>query len=493
MSLKLNRKPIVFYPDPSRTIARFYYTGDEKATRVIQKVLQLSPQEVHCELMQVLRDFSIRHRQISKVFETNFNKVLHLFKRLNVDPESLSRDMKLFIGSYFSHEYSVEAAAFFNPSIVEHPDQYGMRKGEKRIIVSFRATGEGHISSIVFKEGIIDANNDLHFNKTGSLDEMPEFIQRTVYDKKTFIRKLDEMNIRKDIIHVVMDKLEDKFGYGDLQASIKETLKDITLTHTKRSVIDEINWVADSHYEINFSIDTSLSERVIYPISYRESNGIEDARFVRFTDENGEVTYYATYTAYNGYAILPKLITTRNFYHFKVSPLNGKYAQNKDMALFPRKVNGQYAMVGRYDGVNNYIMFSDKVNLWQNAILIQEPSFPWEFIQIGNSGSPIETSEGWLLINHGVGPMRRYCLGAVLLDLDDPRKVIGHLSYPLMVPNEKEREGYVPNVIYSCGSIIHNDEVIIPYAMSDYSSSFVTVSLRELLEALKNNRPHKCK
>jgi predicted GH43/DUF377 family glycosyl hydrolase len=492
MSVKLNRKSVVFYPDPKRTIARFYYTGDEKASRIIQKVLQLSPEQVHCELMQVLRDFSTRHRQISKVFETNFNKVLHLFQGLNVDPESLSKEMKLFIGSYFSHEYSVEAAAYFNPSIVAHPDQYGMGEGEKRIIVSFRATGEGHISSIVFKEGKIDANNDLHFKEYGNLDEMPELIKRTVYDKKTFISKLHEMDIHKDIINVVMDKLNDKFIYGELQASIKDTLKDITLTHTKRSVIDEINWVADSHYEINFSIDTSLSERVIFPISFRESNGIEDARFVRFTDDNGELTYYATYTAYNGYAILPKLITTKDFYYFKVSPLNGKYAQNKDMALFPRKINGQYAMVGRYDGVNNYIMFSDKVNLWQNATLLQEPSYPWEFIQIGNSGAPIETPKGWLLINHGVGPMRRYSLGAVLLDLDDPGKVIGHLSYPLMVPNEKEREGYVPNVIYSCGSIIHNNEVIIPYAMSDYSSSFVTVSVKELLEELKNNSQHKC-
>ena len=487
MSIKLNRKPIVFYPDPSRTIARFYSTGNERALQIIQKVLQLSPEIIYSELQQVLRDFSTRHRQISKVFKTNFNNIRYLFEDLKLDPDSLSNDMKLFIGSYFTHEYSVEAAAYFNPSIVEHPDQYGMGEGEKRIIVSFRATGEGHISSIVFKEGVIDANNNFHFNEYGNLDEMPECVKRTVYNKKAFINKLDEMNIRKDIIKVVMDKLNDKFIYGELQASIADTLKDITLTHTKRKVIEEINWVADSHYEITFSIDTSLSERVIFPISYSERNGIEDARFVRFTNDDGKVTYYATYTAYNGYAILPKLVATKDFYHFKVSPLHGKYAQNKDLALFPRKINGQYAMVGRYDGVNNYIMFSDKVNLWQNARLLQKPSYPWEFIQIGNSGSPIETPDGWLLIIHGVGPMRRYSLGAILLDLDNPKKVIGHLKSPLMVPNEKEREGYVPNVIYSCGSIIHNNELIIPYAMSDYASSFVTVPVKDLLEELKNN------
>ena len=487
MSVSVKRKPIVFYPDPKRTIARFYYTGDDNALQVINKILQLSPEQVFIELSQVLRDFSTRHRQITKVFETNFNNVLHLFKKLKIEPESLSKELKLLIGSYFTHEYSVEAAAYFNPSIIEHPDQYGLEQGQKRIIVSFRATGEGHISSIVFRQGIIDQNNDLHFIEPGQLDEMPEHIKRTVYNKQSFIKKLDEMNIRKNIVNLVLDKLNDKFLYGELQESVTETLKDIALTPTKRKVIEEIFWVADSHYEITFSLDTSLSERVIFPVSKSESNGIEDARFVKFTDDDGKVIYYATYTAYNGYAILPRLISTRDFYNFKICPMGGKYSQNKDMALFPRKIKGKYVMVGRYDGVNNYIMFSDKINLWKNAKLLQKPSFPWEFIQIGNSGSPVETEEGWLLITHGVGPMRRYSLGAILLDLENPEKVIGHLQYPLMIPNEKEREGYVPNVIYSCGSIIHNNEIIIPYGMSDYATSFATIPIDELLRELKNN------
>ena len=488
MSVTIKRKPIIFYPDPKRTITRFYDPGDEKATEVIQKVLQLSSEEIYFELQQVLRDFSTRHRHITQVFESNFTTISHLFDKLNIDPASLSEEVKLFIGSYFTHEYSVEAAAYFNPSIVEHPDQFGLKEGQKRIIVSFRATGEGHISSIVFKEGIIDRNSNFYFNDPGQLEEVPENVKRTVYNKKAFARKLDEMNIRKNIVDIVLSKLKDEFIYGELQAAIAETLKDVTLTPTKRKVIQEINWVADSHYEITFSLDTALSERVIFPIFYSESNGIEDARFVRFTDDNGEVIYYATYTAYNGYTILPKLISTKDFYHFKVFPLNGKYAQNKDLALFPRKIKGKYAMVGRYDGMNNYIMFSDNINLWKEARLLQKRSIPWEFIQIGNSGSPIETKEGWLLITHGVGPMRKYRLGAILLDLDDPGKVIGHLKHPLMVPNEKEREGYVPNVVYSCGSIIHNNELIIPYSMSDYASSFVTIPLDELLEELKHNR-----
>lgn len=487
MSVSVKRKSIVFYPDPKRIIARFYYTGDDNAIEIIKKVLQLSSETVFNELRQVLRDFSIRHRQITKVFETNFNNVQHLLKKLEIEPESLSKELKLLIGSYFTQEYSIEAAAYFNPSIIEHPDQYGLKLGEKRIIISFRATGEGHISSIVFRQGIIDQNNDFHFTEPGQLDEVPEHVKRTVYNKQDFIKKLDEMNIHKNIVTQVLDKLNDEFQYGELQESVTETLKDITLTPTKRKVIEEIFWVADSHYEITFSLDTSLSERVIFPVSKSESNGIEDARFVRFTGENDEITYYATYTAYNGYAILPKLLLTKDFYYFKVCPLKGEYAQNKDMALFPRKIRGKYVMVGRYDGVNNYIMFSDKINLWTDAKLLQQPTFPWEFIQIGNSGSPIETKEGWLLITHGVGPMRRYCLGAILLDLENPEKVIGHLRYPLMIPNEKEREGYVPNVIYSCGSIIHNNEIIIPYGMSDYASSFATIPIDELLHELKIN------
>jgi len=487
MTVTVKRKSITFYPDPKRIIARFYYTGDDNALQIINKVLQLSAEAVYNELHQVLRDFSTRHRQITKVFEINFKNVRHLLKKLKLDPESLSKELKLLIGSYFTQEYSIEAAAYFNPSIIEHPDQEGLKLGEKRIIISFRATGEGHISSIVFRQGIIDQNNDFHFTEPGQLDEMPERIKRTVYNKQSFIKKLDEMDIHKNIVNHVLDKLNDEFVYGELQASVTETLKDITLTPTKRKVIEEIYWVADSHYEITFSLDTSLSERVIFPVSKSESNGIEDARFVRFTDDNDEIIYYATYTAYNGYAILPKLLLTKDFYYYKVCPLKGKYAQNKDMALFPRKINGRYAMVGRYDGVNNYIMFSDKITLWTDAKLLQQPTFPWEFIQIGNSGSPIETKEGWLLITHGVGPVRRYCLGAILLDLENPEKVIGHLKNPLIIPNEKEREGYVPNVIYSCGSIIHNNEVIIPYGMSDYASSFATIPLDELLHELKNN------
>jgi len=247
-------------------------------------------------------------------------------------------------------------------------------------------------------------------------------------------------------------------------------------------------WLALSHYEIDFSIDSAISERVIFPISDTEKNGIEDARFVKFIDDNGEVTYYATYTAFDGVSILPKLLETKDFYHFKCSPIHGEVAQNKGMALFPRKINGKYAMLCRIDGVNNYIAFSDNINIWREAKIIQKPKYPWELVQVGNSGSPLETEEGWLIITHGVGPMREYSLGAALYELDNPEKEISRLKTPLLSPNEEEREGYVPNVVYSCGAIIHNNELIIPYAMSDHASTFATVNLKELLAAIKNSK-----
>jgi predicted GH43/DUF377 family glycosyl hydrolase len=233
-------------------------------------------------------------------------------------------------------------------------------------------------------------------------------------------------------------------------------------------------------------LDTAISERVIFPVSANERNGIEDARFVKFIDENGEATYYATYTAYDGLSILPKLIETKDFYHFIIKPINGEIGRNKGMALFPRKINGKYAMLCRIDGVNNYIAFSDDINIWHEAKLIQEPKYPWEFVQIGNCGPPIETSEGWLVLTHAVGQMREYVLGASLFDIDNPEKEIGRLKTPLMTPNEKERDGYVPNVIYTCGAIVHNGVLGIPYAMSDFASTYATVCLEELLHELKN-------
>ncbi len=485
MAIHVERKKIRFYPDSKRVIARYFLPGgEERAIIIIEKILALSDEETRFTLNQVLINFAQRHRNISRVFEKHCEQVKHVIERLDVDVANLSQERKLLIGSYFTMEYSIESAAFFNPSIVDDPDQTALGEGEKRVIVSFRATGEGHISSIVFRSGIIDKNNDMQFSDPGDLVDIPEAVKKHVYDKKAFLKKLHEMKIQKELVGMVMDQLGDQFIYGELQASIANCMSNTRLSTIKKKVINDINWLANSHYEITFSLDTALSERVIFPISYSESNGIEDARFVRFTDDDGDVTYYGTYTANNGFTILPKLIETKDFYHFRIMPINGEYAQNKGMALFPRRINGKYVMVSRLDGVNNYLMISDDIHVWHDAMIIQEPLYSWEFIQIGNCGSPIETEKGWILLTHGVGPMRRYCLGATLLDLEDPAIVLGRTKEPLLSPNEEEREGYVPNVVYSCGATVHNSELIIPYAMADYSSTFASVSLDELFGKL---------
>jgi len=470
-----------------------------------------------------LRGYSRRHRNISKVFEKYFNRLAPIFDKIEVNEEDLSEAQKALIGSYFTMEYSIESAAFFNPSVVEHPDQSEIGKDEKRVIFSFRATGEGHISSIVFRSGILDKNNNLTIEPVGKMLAEADVIKRNIYEKKIFQKKLNEMQDHPTVILTpliekleevqnqenviapvivgtpvenqeqkntistafVFDNLNEKFTYGELMRNIELARKKPEITEDQLKIIIQMMWLASSHYEIHFTIDSAISERVIFPISATEQKGIEDARFVKFTDDNGEITYYATYTAYDGMATMPKLISTKDFYDFKILPINGEIAQNKGMALFPRKINGKYAMLCRIDGVNNYIAYSDSINIWREAKIIQRPKYPWELVQIGNAGSPIETKEGWLIITHAVGSMREYSLGASLYNLENPEIEIGRLSSPLMVPNESEREGYVPNVIYSCGSMIHNNELVIPYAMSDHSSTYATVDLQELLDVLK--------
>ena len=490
MQVVVKRKDIVFFPDPSRVIARFLFSGESRAISTIRSVMGMSDENVSLTMKQTLRDYSMRHRNISKVFEKHFNRIAYLFKQLNIDPELLDYSRKILIGSYFTMEYSIESAAFFNPSMVEHPDQSETGKGQKRVIISFRATGEGHISSIVFRTGLIDNENNLKIEPVGKLLEEAEHIRRHVYDKESFKSKLDEMKDFQGIIPsgLILDKLGDKFTYGELRECIEEDKRTLHLAAYKEMFFNQIMWLASSHYELEFSLDTNISERVIFPVSSLENNGIEDARFVKFIDDNNEVTYYATYTAFDGTTILPKLLDTKDFYHFRILPLHGEIAQNKGMAMFPRKINGLYAMLCRLDGYNNYIAYSDNITVWREAKLLQQPKFPWEFIQIGNCGSPIETREGWLVITHGVGPMREYVLGASLFDLHHPEKEIGRLKSPLLVPNNEEREGYVPNVVYSCGSMIHNEDLIIPYAKSDYASTYATVHLNELLDELKRSK-----
>ncbi|HEY9221735.1 MAG TPA: glycoside hydrolase family 130 protein [Lutibacter sp.] len=525
MLVTVTRKKNIFSPDPSRVIARFLQLNDERSADIIRQVLAMPEKEVNTAMSQLLRGYSRRHRNISRIFENHFNKLAPIFDKIEVNEEDLSMVQKTLIGSYFTMEYSIESAAFFNPSAMEHPDQSELRTNEKRVIFSFRATGEGHISSVVFRTGILDKNSNLSIEPVGKMLAEADKIIQNVYDKKSFQVKLNEMQDHGTIIPptiidnpvemqdtgnvipsavldkkvkiqdlpkiissaFILDQLGESFTYEELTMSLETEIKDPKITEGQIKIINQMLWIASAHYEIHFSIDSAISERVIFPISATEKKGIEDARFVKFTDDNGEITYYATYTAYDGMTILPKLISTTDFYNFKILPINGDIAHNKGMALFPRKINGKYAMLCRIDGVNNYIAYSDKINIWNDAKIIQQLKYSWELVQIGNAGSPIETKDGWLVITHAVGSMREYTLGASLYELDNPEIEIGRLTEPLMIPNELEREGYVPNVIYSCGSIIHNDELIIPYAMSDYSSTYATVNLKELLTVLKTS------
>ena len=489
MSINITRKNVIFQPDPSRVIARYLYNSEERSSALIQRVLNLTERQQRDTLVQVLRDFSKRHRSISKIFEKNFSRVARLLPDMGIDPASLTTTQKGLIGAYFTMEYSIEAAAFFNPSIMEDPDQTDLSHGEKRVILSFRATGEGHISSIVFRSGVLDRKNDILIEPPGRMLESPDHVKNYTYEKDSFLQKLSDMqNEASPVYNLMKETLPETFTYEELKNHVRSVREHFH--HAGEHVLlDEVIWLASSHYEMDFSVDTAISERVIFPIANTEMKGIEDARFVKFTEDNGETTFFATYTAYDGISILPKLIQTKDFYHFKVLPMHGEVAQNKGMALFPRKIKDRYAMLCRGDGVNNFIAFSDNINIWRKSVLLQEPRYFWEFVQMGNCGSPIETPEGWLILTHGVGPVREYSLGVSLLDLDNPEKEIGRLPFPLLTPNEHEREGYVPNVVYSCGSIVHNDTLIIPYAMSDHSSTYATVNLAELLAALKKANP----
>ena len=413
----------------------------------------------------------------------NFERVLpHIFTH-----QPLSRARKLLIGALFTGEYAPESAALFNPSIVPHPDQGGVAAGALRFIMSLRATGEGHISSLEFRSGMLSPEGGIQLDPVPRFLSLPEINLNPGYKKSLFIVKLHEMGFDNSYTAAVMEPLGAGFTLSELKRSVLRIRREsVPATQGLTDTLRCIQWLADSNYEITFPAGLPVNERIIFPVSMNESNGIEDARFVRFTDDDGSVMYYATYTAYNGHAILPQLIETTNFLHFRVLTLNGAAVQNKGMALFPRRIDGNFVMLSRQDDENLLIMFSDNPHYWSDPQVLMRPAELWESVKIGNCGSPIETEAGWLLITHGVGPMRTYCIGAALLDLHDPTRVIGRLRTPLLLPEGTGREGYVPNVVYSCGSLVHGRELILPYAMSDRASTIACISLDALLDALLN-------
>jgi predicted GH43/DUF377 family glycosyl hydrolase len=480
--LHVQRTHLRLRPDPARVLVRpFYPTNDQRAGRICARVLALPEDRVRLLLEQVLAEFAERHSGIDQFLKRRYQQVRRYFS----PDEQLSEQRQLLLAAYFTHEYSLEAAALFNPSIVVHPDQSDLPPGSLRFILSLRATGEGHISSITFRTGFLDAAGRIEINEPVRYSLEPAQVPNAAYQKGLFERKLQELGLTGDFSRRVLERLRDSFTLDELRASLDRVKEEPSHDQATEVAARKILMLAESNYEVQFAPDSRLSARVLFPVTPSQSNGIEDARFVRFQEDDGSHTYYATYTAYDGKLILPQFIETADFLHFKFITLNGPAVQNKGMALFPRKVNGRYTMLGRQDYENIYVMFSDHPHFWHDAQRVLEPAFPWEFIQIGNCGSPLETERGWLVLSHGVGPMRKYCLGAFLLDLHDPTKVIGRLPEPLLQANADEREGYVPNVVYSCGSLLRGQRLIIPYAMSDYATTFATVSLDEMLDRME--------
>ena len=482
-AIRLRRHGATFQPESARVIVRpFIPSKAPQIVRILRRALALREEDADAQLQALRVEFESRHFDIESLLLAHFERVRgHISQQ-----PPLSRVRQLLIGALFSGEYALESAALFNPSIVPHPDQAGVPAGGLRFVMSLRATGEGHISSIEFRTGLIASDGAITVEPVSRFVAAPEVVPNPTYRKKPFITKLQEMGFDGGHAAAVMAPLAESFTLHELDESVARVRRETKpATRDLRRALECCRWLADSNYELNFSSKLALSERIIFPVSPNESNGIEDARFVRFTDDDGSVMYYATYTAYNGRVILPQLIETQDFLHFRVLTLNGNAVQNKGMALFPRRIEGRYAMLSRQDDENLFIMSSDSPHHWSDPHLLMRPVEMWESVKIGNCGSPIETEAGWLVITHGVGPMRKYCIGAALLDLNDPTRVLGRLREPLLAPEHNEREGYVPNVVYSCGSLLHGRELILPYAMSDKASAIATVPLDDLLAALR--------
>jgi predicted GH43/DUF377 family glycosyl hydrolase len=465
----------IFKANPDKVVLQYLDVGrPDRIKNIINRINSLSENEIQTELAGYIKNFGSRHQFFKDILLENYS---HIEKFLN-DTNSITEEKKLLLGAYFSKEYSIEAASLFNPSIVPHPDQGSLKPGMLRFILSLRATGEGHISSIEFKSGIIDENNDVHFDSESRFSTLPK-----KNDNRKFTRKFLADNLQSNNEKFIK-KFPETFTPSEAKNILDKMGEDDASIYAGR--IQQVWDLLDSNYKIEFPEITSISERVIFPNSNSESHGMEDVRFVKFIDDNRSSKYFGTYTAYNGLSFRTQLIETKDFKEFEIHTLHGSGIQDKGMALFPRKINGKYVITSRQGGENLQIMFSDNLFKWEKYDLLQSPEESWQYIQMGNCGSPIETEKGWLLITHAVGAFRRYTIGAMLLDLDNPSKILGSLKKPLLEPNEEEREGYVPNVLYTCGSLVHNGDLIIPYAMSDSATGFAKVKLTELLDELTN-------
>jgi predicted GH43/DUF377 family glycosyl hydrolase len=487
----VTRVELCLLPDPSRVLARLFVPGQElvldtesRATGVLSRILALPDDMVTSTLATVFDGFADRHRDLRGLLRTNYEQVAHRVP----DPAALSDDRRLLIGACFTNEYTLEAAALFNPSAVAHPDQSGLEAGAIRFVLSLRAVGEGHISSIEFRSGVVGPGHDVRVEEPGRFLEAGGPKPAT-YDRALFAAKLSEAGADRESASFLTRRLTARFDDDALYAALSALAGQRVTRHGARHTDALAQRVAACNYEVAFSSDSELSERVLWPHAPSESHGMEDARFVRFVDDAGAVTYFGTYTAFDGSQVDPQLIETQDFAHFRIGQLAGPAAKNKGMALFPRKVNGQFVALSRWDRESSAIATSNDGRVWSAPTTLQSPQQPWEIIQLGNAGSPIETARGWLVLTHGCGPMRQYSLGAILLDLEEPTRVIGALREPLLSPLPDERNGYVPNVLYSCGALPYGDEILVPYGVSDSSIRFAFVDVAMLLDRLVSDGP----
>ncbi|MBI1336711.1 MAG: glycosidase [Phycisphaera sp.] len=484
--IQVTRLPIKFEGDDARVILLpFMATYAPRVRSLFERIAKLDERTVEVAIKLVSEHYQSRHDRIDKEFSRHYAAAV----AITGDPDHWSDARKRLAGAFLTMEYSIEAAALFNPSIVPHPDQSAMKRGYVRFLMSLRATGEGHVSSIVFRTGVITADNSVVMDPTPRVVSRAKVSPDRSYHKPLFQRKLGEMGVHGPTAEAVINPLPERFSLIQLHQSLETVRAEHGHKPTTAPAIENITFLARSNYHIDMPEEEPLSELVIYPMSEDESRGMEDLRLVRFTHDDGQVEYFGTYTAYNGYRILPMMLQTSDFRRIEVHSLNGACAINKGMALFPRKIGGHYVMCSRIDGENLFISYSDYPHFWESAKMLKSPRSPWELMQVGNCGSPIETDEGWLLLTHGVGPMRTYCIGAMLLDRDDPLKVKGSLSQPLITPVEEEREGYVPNVVYTCGAMAHGENLFIPYALSDTSTTVAVVKLPDLINRLLDSKP----
>jgi predicted GH43/DUF377 family glycosyl hydrolase len=481
----VTRSAVTLVADPSRVLARLFVPGQEllvdtesRASGILARILALPEDVVAEQAAMVQGRYGGRHRDLPGAVAAHFQRIAH-----RVPAAELSDARRDLIGAWFTHEYSIEGAALFNPSAVAHPDQAGLAPGAVRFVLSLRAVGEGHLSCVEFRTGVFGPGDAIHVDDPGPHVEGGR-IGPTSYRRNLFAAQLVEGGADRESASFLLGCLSPEFGADDLDTALAALSAQRVTRHGSTRTGELARRIAACSYEVAFAPASTLAERVLWPHGPSESHGIEDARFVRMTADDGTATYRATYTAFDGAQIEPQVIQTSDFRTFRVSQLAGPSARNKGMALFPRPVGGCHVALSRWDRENSAIAFSDDGLVWGEPHTLHVPSRPWELTQTGNCGSPVETEAGWLVLTHGVGPMREYAIGALLLDLDDPARVIGDLREPLMSPDDGERDGYVPNVVYSCGPLLHGDRLLLPYGASDASVRFAVVDVPALLDRM---------